>query len=474
VFDPRALYDWHRHRFILAFGNSDRKNASYYVIAVSKNDDPTGSWYVYRFRTRTSSVYNDFLRIGQDRQGVYLASTLFQMHGSCCGAYIYEEWIFLAKSELYIGKLPNTDIWFQYGMQVDGQFTDSTQPANVWSPYDNPRAEFLVTSFNINYGGGNCVNGCTGMTVWAVANPFGWIDGGPNPEVSELCCTSTSTYSLPPNASQPGAPNSIETLDTRITGAVTYKSGVLHAALTTLSNVGPWSDILVYRILPALDNEDPRCTGKYLNLCPQITGAYTQDESRADYGGNFAFYPTPQPDLKGNVATVFNFAGPNCAICYLGIGYITQRVSEPLDTFSNPGLLLASGQARYKRISWGRYTAAAPEGVGYAAAGAVATPVWGSPAPMPNPTAAGVRKSASSRIPRRPSHNEPRRGGCHASTSRPARCGFGGDDSRCGGCGGAGVHRVRAATAIPDTGGARKRARSGADPGTQSGLARVA
>jgi hypothetical protein len=370
VFDPRVLYDWYNHRFILAFGDSDLVGSSNYDIAVSATDDPTGSWYVYRFATPArGSAYNDFIRLGQDRQGVYLASNLFNLSGGVIGAFLYEEWVFLPKSSLYAGTL-GSNYWHQSGMQAFGLYTDSTQPANVWSPYDNPRAEFLVGSFNMNYGGGNCVNGCGNLMVWAVSNPFGWINGGPNPEVS-MATTGTSMYSLPPNASQPGAPNSIETLDVRITGQVTYKSGVLHAALTTGDTT--WSDVLVYRFLPYLSNEDTRCSGQYQFLCPQIVNAWTIEEVRANYGGNFAFFPTPQPDLEGNVLTVFNFSGPSCAICYPSVGFGMSRAASN-GGWADYGLLIAPGRASYKGLYWGRYTAAAPFGVGYVSNGAVAVP----------------------------------------------------------------------------------------------------
>jgi hypothetical protein len=76
------------------------------------------------------------------------------------------------------------------------------------------------------------------------------------------------------------------------------------------------------------------------------------------------------------VVTVFNFSGPSCTICYPSVGYIAQRVTAPSGGFSDFGLLLATGKARYKQ-PWGRYTAAAPTGVGYADNGAVATPGMG-------------------------------------------------------------------------------------------------
>jgi hypothetical protein len=373
VFDPRALYDWYNHRFILGFGDSNLANNGYYDIAVSQGDDPTRKWNHYRFLTPSQNqVFNDFLRMGQDRQGVYLASNLFPMQGSCCGPFLWEEWVLLPKSLLYAGQ--PLSYWYTYGFNVNGVYTDSTQPANVWSPYDNPRAEFLLGSFNINFGGGNCVSGCSGLVVWALSNQFGWLHGSLYPpETSGYCCAGSFSYFLPPQAGQPGAPNSIDTLDTRITGEVTYNSGLLHAALTTADNT--WSDIQVYRISPFLDNEDPNCSGDFVGACPRLTGVQTLDLSSVSGGnGKFYYYPTPQPDLEGNVTIVYNYSGA-CDKCYPSLGYVSQRVTQPGGSFFDNGLLLAGGKAVYKGTFWGRYTAVAPAGVAYTAAGgAVDTP----------------------------------------------------------------------------------------------------
>ena len=89
------------HRFILAFGDSDLTNNAYYDIAVSPTDDPTGNWFVYRFLTPSrGNALNDFIRLGQDRQGVYVASNLFNLNGGVISSYLFEEWLFLPKSPL--------------------------------------------------------------------------------------------------------------------------------------------------------------------------------------------------------------------------------------------------------------------------------------------------------------------------------------------------------------------------------------
>jgi hypothetical protein len=373
VFDPRALYDWHNHRFILAFGDSDLVGSSFYDIAVSQSDDPTGAWSVWRFPTPSQGqVLNDFIRLGQDRQGVYIASNLFPMMGSCCGSFLWEEWVLLPKSLLYSGG--PLSYWYLSGIQAYNQYTDSTQPVNVWSPYDNPRAEFLVGSFNMNYGGGNCVTGCGNLLNWAISNQFGWLNGNLYPPVVSAWVSGSFTYYLPPNASQPGAPNSIDTLDTRITGQASYNSGFVYAALTTADS--NWSDIQSYRIAPMLGNDDPNCAGSFAGDCPRMIGALTVDSKYLSGNGNFYYYPTAQSDLEGNVTVVYNFSGPSCANCFPSVGYVTERVTQPNQNFFDNGQLFGTGSARYLQPAWGRYTAAAAAKLAYGAGGVDTPGIW--------------------------------------------------------------------------------------------------
>jgi hypothetical protein len=90
------------------------------------------------------------------------------------------------------------------------------------SPFDNPRAEFMVNSFNINFGGGQCFFGCTGEVVWAVSNQFGFLSGGPAPEFTGQVLGTNLKYFESLGAHQPGANFSIDAGDTRISGMVNY------------------------------------------------------------------------------------------------------------------------------------------------------------------------------------------------------------------------------------------------------------
>jgi len=226
-------------------------------------------------------------------------------------------------------------------------------PANVYSPFDIPRAAFFLESTR---------SGGSHLNAFAISDPWG-ADG---PELSSVQFNTVNAYTIPPNASQPGANNNIDTGDARIGGQVTYNAGHLHAALTS-GNASGASDAIVYKVRPILNTGAARCAAA---ACPQITSAAIEDESIRSYGSNFAFFPTPVPDFEGNVTTVFNFSGNLGACagggagCYASLAYDSQRVTLG-SGFNDNGIYLATGTAFYNQGRWGDYTAVAPVVPGY-------------------------------------------------------------------------------------------------------------
>ena len=362
VFDPRALYDWANHRYIMLFSEFDNRlgtNTGSYWVAVSVADDPTGGYFMYNLGSffGPSNLF-DFPRLGQDRQGIYVFSNVFPN----AGGYAGEEWLLLPKLAMYAGA--NISFFGFTSPTAFGQLTDSTQPANVWSNTDNPRAEFMVTALNFFFGGGSCSTGCNGLIVWAISNPL-VVTSTPGPELSGVVVPTTFNYFLPPNASQGGTTALIDTGDVRITGEVSYSAGTLYAALTSNFGSGRAGAIL-YQIHPVLNVNDSRCTGAFLNDCPQITTASMRNESLLFYVIPFsAYYPTQQPDPEGNVTTVFNFSGDASSTFAFGsTAYISQRVTQASNSFVDSGIFLAVGQNIYTQGRWGDYTAVAAAGLG--------------------------------------------------------------------------------------------------------------
>ncbi len=361
VFDPRALYDWANHRYIMLFSEFDNvfgANTGTYWVAVSTGDSPTGGFFIYHLGSFFGpNNILDFPRLGQDRQAIYAFTNVFPV----AGGYAGEEWAMLPKQKMYAGQGIS---WTAFlGPSAFGQLTDSTQPANVWSNTDNPRAEFMVGSLNFFFGGGQCSTGCNGLIVWAISNPLDLTVFGP--EASGVVIGTNFNYFLPPDAAQFGIGALISTGDVRITGEVSYSGGSLYAALTSADGIGGASSIL-YKIQPTLNVNDGRCTGAFLNLCPDITAATMLSENFLIYGGgNSAFYPTQQPDPEGNVTTVFNFSGPNFwgSTAFISTR-VTQGVGAFVDNFVDSGVFLAGGQNTYTQGRWGDYTAVAAAGIG--------------------------------------------------------------------------------------------------------------
>ncbi len=358
TFDPRALYDFVNNRYIV-MADLSTATQSYIMVAASKTNDPRGGWNIYSLAVGGSTDFADFPTLGQDRQAIYVGFTNFLGAGGISNYVLY-----LPKSQIYSGAA--FSYYYNFNFNVGGVNVDSIQPANVMNLSDQPRAEFMVNSFNINFGGGQCSSGCNGLVVWAISNPL-VASGSPGPEVTGVVISTANNYSLPPNARQPGCSSGsclLDTGDTRISGEVTYASGSLFAALNTAATAGPGATFIWYRVQPILNDNDARCTGAFLNACPQITTAYIREEQCYFCSGRGAngssWYGTLQPDPEGNVVAVYAYSDDNS---YPGLAYVSKRVTATV--LHDNGLYLYAGQHfynqqdQYGRNRWGDYTGVA-------------------------------------------------------------------------------------------------------------------
>jgi hypothetical protein len=342
---PRAIYDWINQRYIVAFIQLDPNftSASSYWLAVSTGDSPAGSFCIYNFPVQSVAPSGgvfplpDFPRLGQDREAIYLASNIFTNPTT----YQWEEILALPKAQLYACQGQGFSFSFFFDLTLNGVPTDTTQPANFYSRLDTPRSEILVTSANIFFGGGQCSTGCNGLVVSAIHSPLN------SPTLSSVFVPTISDYSLPPNASQPGAPNSIDTKDTRISGMVMDAAGTVYAALNTNGGSGQPA-IFLYQIQPFLDSNGNLDSARILN------------EIFFGGGPHSWYYATQQPDPDGNVTTVYNFSNP---LNFPGLAYSSRRVSQPVGSVSDYGFLFFPGQGLYSQGRWGSYTAVAPAGL---------------------------------------------------------------------------------------------------------------
>lgn len=366
IFDPRALWDPYRSRYLISATDGSR-----WYIAVSKTNNPvTGGWWVYTIPNTwvglQSSDFIDFDTLGQDKDIIYVGATIFPAAGG-----MGNRMLFLPKAKMVSG----LGFSFTYGFnfRYANLPVDAIQPANHSFSSDYPRAGFLVNSLNINFGGGQCVNGCNGLIVWAVSNAL-VASGSPGVQITGVFVPTNYTYTMPPNALQPGCTSpayscALDTGDTRISGEVTYAKGMLWGSLNTKRTGNNTSTVLWFTLRPYLNDGNAACTGSYLYKCAQITGADLINEDMYYPGGRgnsgSDFYGVPVVDAEGNATMVANYSDLSF---YPGTFYVSRRVTQAKNTMHDVGIWLAGGAGfyqaldQYGRNRWGDYTAAQIQG----------------------------------------------------------------------------------------------------------------
>jgi hypothetical protein len=347
--DPRAIYDWINHRYIVAFiqFNPSQTSASTYWVAVSQGDNPAGGYCLYNLGVQSVAPSGgafplpDFPRLGQDRQAIYLASNIFFPNGN---TYTWEEVLILPKAQMYACQ--SFSVSGFANLTLGGVTTDTTQPANVFSAGDDPRSEYLVTSENINFGGGQCVSSCNGLVVWAIHSPLS------SPTLSGTFIATSNNYSLPPDASQPGGANTIFTNDTRISGMAMYNAGSIYASINARN--GSNSEAILYQIQPfVIDggaNDGKIALARILNEIVHGSGSFD------------VYYATQQPDPEGNVTYAWNFSSASLS-AFPSLAYSSRRAAQRVGTEPDGGIVAVSGAGFYGQGRWGDYTAVAPGGL---------------------------------------------------------------------------------------------------------------
>jgi len=348
--DPRAFYDWENHRYLIVMllesdlGKSD--NVGSLLIATSQTHDPRLGWWIYSpaFQIGNTGECPDYPTLGHDstnwgtgatRGGFYVGINQFD---TPCGSLIQNYMFLIQKDAVYSGGGFSAPTWFGF---TDGPLVDTLAPANITGRGDKPQAVMLVNSFNINFGGGQCRNGCNGLILWTITNPFG---GG---SLSAQVIGTANNYSLPPLAHEPGCTSSgcVDTNDTRISGQVKYNAGSLFGSLETAA-AGEAHPIW-FEVHPTTD------------VNGNISGATELQEDCFFCGGfvsnGSAYFATLQPDPEGNVTMVYNYSEDDQ---YPGTAYTSRKV-DYCCLMNGAGFYIRGGDAFYGEGRWGDYTATA-------------------------------------------------------------------------------------------------------------------
>jgi hypothetical protein len=353
--DPRGVYDWTNGRYIfvmLTESSFSSNNVGQIMVAVSKTNNPTGGWNIIKVKVGNTGECPDYPTLGHDsnnwgkngtKGAIYVG--LNQFANNCNGGFIENYLFTFPKDRLYAGT--GYYYWFQGGFTVGGMLVDTLSPANPQGPGDHPSAELITNSFNILW---NCGVGCNNLAIWSENNVAAFTTGGPGPTFTGVVVPTAHTYYYPPSADQPGSAQSIETMDTRITGSMYYHAGHLFGSLETgvpsVSGAHPiWFD---YHPI--------------LNTSQNITGGEERQEDCFFCGGQgangSAYFATLIPDAEDNLTMTYTYSDDNF---FPEMTVTGRRVTYGDSLMNGAGFVIAGGSGLYTQFRWGDFSAVAPD-----------------------------------------------------------------------------------------------------------------
>jgi hypothetical protein len=202
----------------------------------------------------------------------------------------------------------------------------------------------LISSFNGNGDGTHdCyTTACSGLVVWALANP------GQSTVSATGVIVSSKTYINPPSADEPGHPASIETLDTRISGTPVYQQGLISFALETgLKNTT--------QVVPAIFWGQVKPTIS----SGTITGGSIFQSGYFHFSGDrAASFGALMATSSGNLLMVFDTMSSTIDP---GIMYATRLTTTTKGTFTT-AIFLNKSTTATNNSRWGDYEAASYDG----------------------------------------------------------------------------------------------------------------
>jgi hypothetical protein len=326
IFDPRLIFDLLNNRFILAAAATNDNNGSWFLLSVSQTPDPTGPWWNYALDatldgTTPTNNWGDYPCLGQDADSIYLTANMFQVNGS----FQYAKLRIIPKSSVYSGGVPTFhDVT---GLQnSDGSTVFTLQPCNTLGPAS---AEYLVNSLFPTA----TVPNPASITLWSILN------GATNPAITSQTIQ-TVPYGLPPQASQSGGVDPLDTGDTRALNAV-YSNGSIWTAFNTQHDWDTGSNVAAIQWFEI-----------------NSAGVLLQQSIYGSQGIHY-FYPAVIPDSKSNAYLVFCRSSPSE---FASLYFAGRAVTDPSGSMSG-SVLLKSGTAPYVqkdsqgRNRWGDYLA---------------------------------------------------------------------------------------------------------------------
>ena len=318
--DPQVIYDHYANRWVLVWMqvNSTAQTAGN-LIAYSDDDNPLGTWYMYRLDTKKhgtvqSNTWGDYPKVGYDEDAIYIMTRCIPFSTG----ESYNKIRIINKAELYssnAGPLTYIDLWDirMPGQGASGPVLDCITPGISYTPGNGGWFFWAMGIY-----GGSPVS-ADFYALYRVLNPLSapTIRGKVLP---------VQLYTSPPLANQLGGGMGIETIGWITKGPV-MRDGYLYVAHDIQNSTNAsYSSI------------------KYLKV--DLTSYTIVDNIEFGNDGYFYLFPSITVDKDHNAAITFSRSADTE---YIGAFYSTKHVNDFTISPSQP---IAVGKGNYV-VSYG-------------------------------------------------------------------------------------------------------------------------
>ncbi|MCW9094724.1 MAG: choice-of-anchor D domain-containing protein [Ignavibacteriaceae bacterium] len=318
--DGQVIYDHFAGRWIINYLQANNSNqTSSNLVAYSDDDDPIGTWYVYRFDTKKhgtiqSNTWGDYPQLGFDDEAIYISTRCFQFGGY----FQYSKIRVISKAELYASNGGPVTWW---------DFWDVRRP-NVNPPsgaaLDGIHPTFSYTAGQGGYFFYSHFSSANWYVLYKVLNP---TSNSPRLRGRELVST---TYYTTPNAGQLGGGTPLESNGSGCRTSPIVKDGKMFIAHST----GNTANVNYASV-------------KYVILDLNTVSILEQAELGAI--GYYYIYPTIAVDESNNIAVTFTRSADSE---YAGAFYSTKANGDPPGL--SPSEAIQEGLGNYQQVASGR------------------------------------------------------------------------------------------------------------------------
>jgi hypothetical protein len=316
--DPKVAYDPGSGRWFLMILGLNNSSHSWYLIAVSDDSDPNGTWRKYGLDstlngTSATTTWSDYPGLGFDGSAIYITANMFSQ---TTGGFQYVKLRVIPKQQLldFAPTLTYSDIWSI--TNTDGANAFTLQPASHYGANTEP---FLISQ------------GSSGrIHVYGVDNPLG------SPTLVKRGLTVTG-YSAAPAVVQMGGSPTLSTVDQRLLTA-TWRNDALYACHSISTNSiasSRWYQV---------------------NTASWPTVSLTQ-QGTVSIPGTSQWMPSIAVNGAGQVVMGFSRASTTE---FPSIYYVSRNAGDPAGTMSAPTLIHAGthylGEGGNGPVRWGDYT----------------------------------------------------------------------------------------------------------------------